>query len=410
MGRAIGMESLVISGWYDFDGDNQITYDLDLDGDLDAESSTEGSIATGRGAVVVGTGNWGAGELSTALGVRATANGDRSVALGYFSIANGFESLALGSYAEANAAESVALGSYAVADRTRTISVGNATTGVRNQIANMAPGTQDYDAVNLMQLSGVVDWIGGGASVTGGTVQGPAFSVQGDDFYSVADALEALNQYLSQAAGTPGPQGPAGPQGPSGPQGQKGSPGYSAYEIAVSNGFTGTESEWLEDLRHDPQALELAVALADAGDARTLEAAVAHADAGDSHTLEAATAHADNRSAGTLATANAYTDTRIDHIDARITNLQNYVDQRLHQQDKRIDRQGALSAAMMNMASSTAGVDTPNRIGAGVGFQNGEQAVSVGYQHAFGRKAAITLGGAISGKERVVGAGVGFGW
>ena len=41
----------------------------------------------------------------------------------------------------------------------------------------------------------------------------------------------------------PGPPGPSG--GPPGPQGE---PGDSAYEIAVENGFTGTEEEWLESL------------------------------------------------------------------------------------------------------------------------------------------------------------------
>lgn len=39
-----------------------------------------------------------------------------------------------------------------------------------------------------------------------------------------------------------GEQGPVGPVGPEGP---------SAYEIAVSNGFTGTESEWLASLQAD---------------------------------------------------------------------------------------------------------------------------------------------------------------
>lgn len=47
--------------------------------------------------------------------------------------------------------------------------------------------------------------------------------------------------------GPRGPQGPVGPEGPRGPGG--GDPGKSAYEIAVENGFVGTEAEWLEQLR-----------------------------------------------------------------------------------------------------------------------------------------------------------------
>ena len=43
------------------------------------------------------------------------------------------------------------------------------------------------------------------------------------------------------------PQGPAGEQGPQGEQGP------SAYEVAVENGFEGTEEQWLESLKGGPQ-------------------------------------------------------------------------------------------------------------------------------------------------------------
>jgi len=52
-------------------------------------------------------------------------------------------------------------------------------------------------------------------------------------------------QYLSGGPGEPGPQGPQGPQGEQGP---KGDPGLSAYEVALANGFVGTEEEWLASL------------------------------------------------------------------------------------------------------------------------------------------------------------------
>ena len=40
-----------------------------------------------------------------------------------------------------------------------------------------------------------------------------------------------------------------GDPGPQGPQGPKGDAGKSAYQIAVDNGYVGTESEWLETLK-----------------------------------------------------------------------------------------------------------------------------------------------------------------
>lgn len=48
--------------------------------------------------------------------------------------------------------------------------------------------------------------------------------------------------------GPMGPQGPVGPQGPTGQSGVNGINGKSAYEIAVANGFSGTQSEWLASL------------------------------------------------------------------------------------------------------------------------------------------------------------------
>lgn len=53
-------------------------------------------------------------------------------------------------------------------------------------------------------------------------------------------------------AGAAGPAGPAGPQGPPGDPG--GPPGPSAYDVAVSNGFVGTEVEWLASLVGPPGA------------------------------------------------------------------------------------------------------------------------------------------------------------
>jgi hypothetical protein len=48
--------------------------------------------------------------------------------------------------------------------------------------------------------------------------------------------------------GAQGIQGETGPQGEQGETGAQGDDGLSAYEIAVENGFVGTEGEWLESL------------------------------------------------------------------------------------------------------------------------------------------------------------------
>ncbi|TQT08775.1 adhesin, partial [Xanthomonas perforans] len=75
-----------------------------------------------------------------------------------------------------------------------------------------------------------------------------------------------------------------------------------------------------------------------------------------------------------------------------------------------LERHGTMSSAMLNMSASVAGIAAQNRIGAGVGFQNGESALSVGYQRAISPRATLTVGGALSGDDRSVGLGAGFGW
>lgn len=53
---------------------------------------------------------------------------------------------------------------------------------------------------------------------------------------------------LTGPEGPQGIQGVQGPAGDTGPAGPAGSDGDSAYAVAVSNGFVGTESEWLSSL------------------------------------------------------------------------------------------------------------------------------------------------------------------
>lgn len=49
--------------------------------------------------------------------------------------------------------------------------------------------------------------------------------------------------------GEKGEQGPQGPKGDIGPQGPQGVQGLSAYQVAVNNGFSGSEREWIKSLK-----------------------------------------------------------------------------------------------------------------------------------------------------------------
>lgn len=56
-------------------------------------------------------------------------------------------------------------------------------------------------------------------------------------------------QWLESLEGPIGPEGPQGPPGIQGDPGPSGIDGESAYETAVNNGYTGTEAEWLDSLK-----------------------------------------------------------------------------------------------------------------------------------------------------------------
>lgn len=63
----------------------------------------------------------------------------------------------------------------------------------------------------------------------------------------IGTELEWLASLIGPS-GNDGQQGVQGDVGPQGPQGDTGSTGASAYEVAVNQGFVGTEQQWLDSL------------------------------------------------------------------------------------------------------------------------------------------------------------------
>ncbi|AOB29891.1 hypothetical protein AKI39_03080 [Bordetella sp. H567] len=197
---------------------------------LDPNGSTFEAIAIGNAATATGqTGTalgWtssATGLWSTAIGGAAAATGARSTAVGVTAQASGASSLAVGYGAVATHADSVALGpsaattvgartnyvAYALAaPRTSAgeISVGSA--GAERQITNVAPGAAPTDAVNVSQLNQIAQntagSLGGGAAydATSGTYTGPVYSVGGQAYNSVGDALGAQDTIVSTQGGS----------------------------------------------------------------------------------------------------------------------------------------------------------------------------------------------------------------
>ncbi|MGP5537426.1 YadA-like family protein, partial [Psychrobacter glacincola] len=111
-----------------------------------------------------------------------------------------------------------------------------------------------------------------------------------------------------------------------------------------------------------------------------------------------------------IETSNTYTDTKFNALNDSIHNYLQDNGQRFKEIDDRFDRQGAMSAAMLNMATSTSGLQGKNRIGVGAGFQGSEQAVSLGYQRVINPNTSFSLGGAFTKDENSGGMGMGFSW
>nr|WP_256859600.1 YadA-like family protein [Burkholderia cenocepacia] len=160
--------------------------------------------ANGEYALAVGNNNAQAiGDGSIALGNAANvrAGSTNAIAMGTgANVARGVEgAMALGANTTAGAANSVALGANAFSNRANSVSVGRA--GAERRVVNVAAGTQATDAVNVSQLKGVTDALGGGAAVgADGTVTSPTYSLadpadasQSKSYNNVGDALSNLD-------------------------------------------------------------------------------------------------------------------------------------------------------------------------------------------------------------------------
>ena len=438
----------------------------------------------GSGASAIGLGNTANGVASTAIGFRSQTNARQGLAMGYYSEANALGALASGRYALADgefsvavgnwtgsslgdpvldldldgdgiadadsrqtiahgarasafgpgaialADDAVAIGSGAFADRGNAVSFGN--DSLQRQLVHVGAGTQDTDAVNLSQLYPLATALGGGASYAGGVFTAPTYVIQsnnyndvGSAFAAVDGAIDDINERIVAVGGIQGEQG------------------ESAYEVAVDNGFAGSESDWLASLQGEqgpsgptgpegPAGGGPRSVVYDGDDQATLTlggadgtlisnvangvaandaANIGQMQAGDADTLQAANDYTDNTATETLTSANAYTDQRFAELTGLSDSFGTFrdgVDRRFQQQDRRIDKQGSMSSAMLNMAINAAGSQSPRgRVAAGVGFQGGERALSVGYAKRIGARASFSLGGAFSGSEKS--AGMGFG-
>jgi len=339
---------------------------------------------------------------------------------------------------------SVALGSLSVADETATVSVGHAT--FQRRLVNVANGRNTNDAATIGQLRGALSTLGGNIDANG-NVTTPGFNVQGQRQNTVNEALATLDSAVVTTGSrvdrvetqlravfqeSPSTRSDGTPQltlaGANGMVISNVANGLIAAgsREAVNGGQLHAVQQQLNgridglEQRVDGQPQMRAMGTASAAPTEEImpspEASgspqVASAGEGASPAPQPK-AKKDDSPAPTpqvdtaelekmLARANEYTDGAISNFERRLDKM-----------DKRFNRMAAMSSAQTAMAMNTAGLATYNRLGAGVGYAEGESAMAVGYQRVLNDKGSATfsLNGAFTNSgERSMGVGVGIGW
>ncbi len=417
-----------------------------------------------------------AGFLGVAIGDSARAGIDGGTAIGAYAAALGVNSVALGrgswvseesrgGFAVGAGAQvwerngmaigesaivlkgadgSLALGAGAVATESGTASFGSE--GIGRRLVNIANGTANHNAATVGQLRGALSALGGEVDANGNIV-GPRFNVQGQTQSTLNGALEALDgavvtntsrvekvetQLRSVFQDVPSVRADGVNQltlaGASGMVISNVANGLIAAgsRDAVNGGQLHSMQQQLNgrmdglEQRIDDAPVPRALASSSVPKPQTEETPVVpegkdsqqvasvgegdkpapqpKANKDDTPKPQVDTAELEKM----LARANEYTDGAISNVERRLDKM-----------DKRFNRMAAMSSAQTAMAMNTAGLATYNRLGAGVGYSEGESAMAVGYQRVLNEKGSATfsLNGAFTNSgERSMGVGVGIGW
>lgn len=404
---------------------------------LDGEGGTAlGSYARarGRGSVALGRGSFVQSDADGGIAISTGANvyAAGGIAVGNFSIV------------EEGAVKSVAIGGSSIATEADTASFGNS--GYQRRLVNVANGRNTNDAATIGQLRGALSTLGGNIDANG-NVTIPGFNVQGQHQNTINEALATLdsavvttNSRVDRVETQLRSVFQESPSIRSDGTAQLTLAGANGMVISnVANGLIAAGSreavnggqlhaaqqqlngriDGLEQrVDGQPQARAMATAsaapteeimpspeasgspqVASAGeDASPAPQPKSKKDDSPAPTPQVDTAELEKM----LARANEYTDGAISNFERRLDKM-----------DKRFNRMAAMSSAQTAMAMNTAGLATYNRLGAGVGYAEGESAMAVGYQRVLNDKGSATfsLNGAFTNSgERSMGVGVGIGW
>jgi len=404
----------------------------------------------GEGGVAVGAFSHAGGVNSVALGraaiVRDSVSNGFAVGTQSLVSANGGIAIGARSRVDAGGLNSVALGWSSVANEANTLSVGHAS--LQRRIVNVANGRNANDATTVGQLRSALATLGGDIDANGNIIS-PNFNVQGGQQSTLNEALstidaavvtnttrtnrvesqlnavfqdsptvrnDGLNQLTFAGANGMVLSNVANGAIAAGSRDAVNGGQLHSMQQQLNGRMDGLENR----IDSQPQSRAMTVASADTGrpaaddappstggnpplaDAGNAPKSAPQPQAGapkpESPKPQVDTAELEKM----LARANEYSD-----------GISREVDRRLDKMDKRFNRMAAMTSAQSAMAMNTAGLNTYNRLGAGVGYSEGESAMAVGYQRVLNDKGSATfsLNGAFTNSgERSMGVGVGIGW
>ena len=190
----------------------------------------------------------GAKGSNTSPGIAATTHNNSIVSQQYWGSLNCFNNSPISDSKILNDdfevtinTDTLKVGSGGITSKDSLSGAGNGTISFNsNKITNLLNGTSANDAVNFGQLNSLANVFGGGAGFSGGILTGPTYTIQGLNYTNIGNAFTAVNTKLTSLQG----QIDALPMG-------GGADGKSAYDIAVDNGYTGSQSQWLASLKGD---------------------------------------------------------------------------------------------------------------------------------------------------------------
>ncbi|WP_251476779.1 YadA-like family protein [Stenotrophomonas lactitubi] len=408
----------------------------------------DSAVGVGEGATALGSFSRAGGKNSVALGRAAHVmeSAEDGFAVGVRSVVDAEKGIAIGaaSSVQAGATYSVAIGSGSIARDALTVSFGEG--ALQRRLVNVANGRNTNDAATIGQLRGALSTLGGDMDANG-NVTTPGFNIQGQHQSTVNDALTTLDSAIVSTGSrmdrvetqlhsvfqeTPSTRSDGTAQltlaGANGMVISNVANGLIAAgsREAVNGGQLHAVQQQLNgrmdglEQRVDGQPQSRALATASAAPTEQVtpmpetsdSPQVASAGEGRSPTPQPKSKKDDTPSPTPqvdtaelermLARANEYTDGAISNFERRLDKM-----------DKRFNRMAAMSSAQTAMAMNTAGLATYNRLGAGVGYAEGESAMAVGYQRVLNDKGSATfsLNGAFTNSgERSMGVGVGIGW